>query len=295
MLEHGPAAGTDTQLALKCALMKDAIRMCRATSKGPAREQRGVRQLAEMLDLDDEKVRFIEDACEQDEKILRGELSDSQIAAVAKNFAARAASVSVPVAAVYLSGSVTGLSAAGIASGLAALGLGGVLGLSAMVSGIGVAIIVGGTAYKGVRFPAGATVAGRDSNPLGKRAFPRRTAYTGYFDARSGRDPTAAPDFRPPRPVRESATRSKRDIQGRFRPASQRQPDQQTPGSLREAEPDGPSIAGPRVEQDRVGDGVLDRVKGPVLRLELHGFLRADLGDVQDPLRRQVALCIVDP
>ncbi len=163
MLEHGPAAGTDTQLALKCALMKDAIRMCRATSKGAAREQRGVRQLAEMLDLDDEKVRFIEHACEQDEKILRGELSDSQIAAAAKDLAARATSVSVPVAAVYLSGSVTGLSAAGIASGLAALGLGGVLGLSAMVSGIGVAIIVGGTAYKGVRWVLGGSERNRAS------------------------------------------------------------------------------------------------------------------------------------
>lgn len=163
MLEHGPAAGTDSQIALKCALMKDAIRMCRATSKGPAREQRRVRQLAEKLALDDDQVRFIEHACEQDEKILDGELSDSQIAAAAKDLAARATSVSVPVAAVYLSGSVTGLSAAGIASGLAALGLGGVLGLSAMVSGIGVAIIVGGTAYKGVRWVLGGSERNRAS------------------------------------------------------------------------------------------------------------------------------------
>ena len=108
MLKHGSASGTDTQLALKCALMKDAIRVCRATSKGPVREQRGIRQLAEMLDLDDEKIRFFEDACVQDEKILDGKLSDSQIAATAKELAARATSVGVPVAAVYLSGSVTG-------------------------------------------------------------------------------------------------------------------------------------------------------------------------------------------
>ena len=163
MLEHGPVAGTDTQLALKCALMKDAIRVCRATSKGPAREQRGVCQLAEILDLDDEKVRFIEDACEQDEKILEGELSDSQIKATAKELAARATSVGVPVAAVYLSGSVTGLSAAGIASGLAALGMGGVLGLSAMVTGIGVVIIVGGTTYKGSRWLLGRSERSRAS------------------------------------------------------------------------------------------------------------------------------------
>lgn len=99
MLERGPAAGNDTRLALKCALMKDAIRVCRATSEGPARKQPAIRQLAEMLDLDDEKVRVIEDVCEQDEKILSGELSDSQIAATAKELAARATSVGVPVAA----------------------------------------------------------------------------------------------------------------------------------------------------------------------------------------------------
>ena len=163
MLKHGPAAGNHAQLALKCALMKDAIRVCRATSKGPAREQPAIRQLAEMLNLDDEKVRVIEDVCEQDEKILSGKLSDSQIAATAKELAARAASVGVPVAAVYLSGSVAGLGAAGIASGLAALGMGGVLGLSAMVTGIGVAIIVGGAAYKGVRWVLGGSARDRAS------------------------------------------------------------------------------------------------------------------------------------
>lgn len=68
---------------------------------------------------------------------------------------AQATSVGVPVAAVYLSGSVTGLSAAGVTSGLAALGLGGVLGLSAMVSGIGVAIVGGVGAYKAVQWVMG--------------------------------------------------------------------------------------------------------------------------------------------
>ena len=157
MLKHGPAAGTETQLGLKCALMKDAIQVCRATSKDPVREQPGILQLAEMLDLNDEKVRFIEDACVQDEKILAGELKDSQIANAAKELAARAGAVGVPLGAIYLAGSVTGLSAAGIASGLATLGLGGVLGLSAMVSGIGVAIIVGGTVYKGARWVLGSS------------------------------------------------------------------------------------------------------------------------------------------
>ena len=162
MLELFPPEG-DATLALKCSLMKDAIRVCRATSDGPATDRRGIRQLAEMLDLDDEKVKFIEDACEQDEKILDGGVSDSQIKNAAKGLAAQATAVGVPVAAVYLSGSVTGLSAAGITSGLAALGLGGVLSLSAMVTGIGLAIIVGGTAYKGVRWALGGSERGRAS------------------------------------------------------------------------------------------------------------------------------------
>ena len=74
MLRHGPEAGTDTQLALKCALMSDAIRVVRATSEGPGREQPGIGLLADMLELDDKKVRFLEDACVQDEKILGGVL-----------------------------------------------------------------------------------------------------------------------------------------------------------------------------------------------------------------------------
>ena len=54
--------------------------------------------------------------------------------------------VGVPLAAVYFSGSVIGLSAAGITSGLAALGLG--LG---MVPGIGVAILIGAAIFIGAK------------------------------------------------------------------------------------------------------------------------------------------------
>ncbi len=157
MLKHGPAPGTETQLGLKCALMKDAIQVCRATSKGPARDRSEIPRLAEMLELDDKTVEFIEDACVQDEKILANKLEDTQIAAAAKELASRAGAVGVPLGAIYLAGSVTGFGAAGITSGLAALGLGGVLGLSAMVSGIGVVVIVGGIVYKGTRWVLGSS------------------------------------------------------------------------------------------------------------------------------------------
>ena len=155
LLEHGPETGTAAQLGLKCALMKDAIRVQRSTTDGPVRGQPGIRQLAEKLELNDEQVSFIEDACEQDEKILKGELSDNAIMDAAKDLTAKAGAAGVPLGVIYVGGSVTGLSAAGITSGLAALGMGGVLGLSAMVTGIGVAIIIGGTVYKGVRWALG--------------------------------------------------------------------------------------------------------------------------------------------
>lgn len=163
ILELDPSGTSDTMLALKCSLMKDAIRVSRATSESAAREQPAIQQLAEALELEAEQVAFLEEMCSQDEKILAGEVSDSQIVNGARAMAAQAAAVGVPVAAVYLSGSVTGLSAAGIASGLAALGLGGVLGLSAMVTGIGVAIVAGGAAYKGVRWVLGGSERGKAS------------------------------------------------------------------------------------------------------------------------------------
>lgn len=163
LLRHGPEAGTDTQVALKCALMSDAIRVVRATSDGPACEQPGIGRLAEMLELDDKKVRFLEDACAQDEKILGGKLSDAKITNAAKEMAARAGAVGVPLGAIYVCGSVTGLGAAGMTSGLAALGLGGVLGLSAMVGGIGVVVIAGGITYKGVRWVLGGSQRNRAS------------------------------------------------------------------------------------------------------------------------------------
>ncbi len=62
-----------------------------------------------------------------------------------KQVASQAKAMGLPVAAIYLSGSVISLSAAGFTSGLAALGLGGVLGFSSMLIGMGV-VIVGGVA-----------------------------------------------------------------------------------------------------------------------------------------------------
>ncbi len=161
LLDAVPTA--EARLALSCSLLKDAIRIRRATSGGRVGERPGILRLAAILDLDDDKVAFIEETCVQDQRILDGEISDRQIKKAMKATAARAASVGVPVAAVYLSGSVVGLSAAGITSGLATLGLGGVLGLSAMATGIGVVILVGGTAYKAAQWVMGGAERDRGS------------------------------------------------------------------------------------------------------------------------------------
>ena len=163
MLELVRAETADTTPALRCSLITDAIRILRAAREDNAREQPAVRRLAAILALDDRKVPFIKEACVQEDRILAGEVSDFQIADAAMAMAAQAAGVGVPIATVYLSGSVTGLSAAGTASGLAALGLGGVLGLSAMVTGIGTAILAAGAAYHGVRWGLAGSVRSRAS------------------------------------------------------------------------------------------------------------------------------------
>ena len=156
MLSEAPSG---SEFALRCSLIKDAIRLHRATR--PSQTDNGasshaeIKQLARLLDIEDDKVKFFEEACIQDEKILSGDLSDDEIVAAAKFMAAKAGSIGVPIAAIYLTGSVTGLSAAGITSGLAGLGLGGVLGLSSMVTGVGVAIILGVGVYKGAQWLLG--------------------------------------------------------------------------------------------------------------------------------------------
>ena len=111
--------------------------------------------MSRLLNIKTNQVAVIEEGCVSDEQILSGDITDDEKVTAAKAISAKAAAVGVPIAAIYLTGSVTGLSASGITSGLAALGLGGVLGLSSMVSGIGVAIILGVGIYMGIRWLLG--------------------------------------------------------------------------------------------------------------------------------------------
>ncbi|WP_414433213.1 hypothetical protein [Alcanivorax sp. IL2] len=109
-----------------------------------------------LIKVSDEELELASMAIENDRKMLSENVTDDELAAAMKALSAKAAAVGVPLAAVYLSGSVVGMSAAGLTSGLATLGLGGVLGLSSMATGIGVAVLIGVGAYAGIRKLTGA-------------------------------------------------------------------------------------------------------------------------------------------
>ena len=147
---------TGSEYALHISLIKDLTRVFRVTKNNASLyDSRYIMDIADKYDIDKKQLEVIEMACINDEKILRGEVNDEDIVKNSKELAAKAATVGIPVTAIYLSGSVVGLSAAGVTSGLAALGLGGVLGLSSMVTGIGVAVLIGVGTYKGIKWLAG--------------------------------------------------------------------------------------------------------------------------------------------
>lgn len=99
-----------------------------------------------------QEVELIVKAIELDFKMLSEDLSDETLIRGMKELGAQASAIGIPLAAVYLSGSVVGISAAGMTSGLAALGLGGFLGFSSMATGIGVAVLIGLAVYQGFKY-----------------------------------------------------------------------------------------------------------------------------------------------
>lgn len=86
----------------------------------------------------------------KEKNILEQRLNDSNIQKVFKDISAKAASIGIPMAALYFSGTA-GVSAVGLTSGLATLGFGGVLGLSSMFTGVGVLALLGVTSYHGIK------------------------------------------------------------------------------------------------------------------------------------------------
>ncbi|WP_129628379.1 TerB family tellurite resistance protein [Candidatus Oscillochloris fontis] len=137
------SAADDT---LRYALLLNLLEVAWANDLlDPAQDQL-LTQAQQVLAVGDEQYRAIWRFIREMRAIrLRGQ-NDNAAAQATKTAAAGLAAVGVPIAIVYVSGSVIGLSAAGITSGLAALGLG--LG---MVPGIGVAVLLGTGVFLGVR------------------------------------------------------------------------------------------------------------------------------------------------
>lgn len=151
--QMAPEGSTET---IKMSLFKDAVNirwdaLNLDDDNDAAKEDPYIKELQDLLGLNDDQAYFIIDEIQNNKDILNERKNDDQIKDKLKETIARAGAVGVPMAAVYLSGSVIGVSAAGITSGLAALGMGGVLGFSSMFTGIGVAVLLGIGAYKGVR------------------------------------------------------------------------------------------------------------------------------------------------
>ncbi len=142
--------------SLHVSLAKDLINLYFCTGGSSIQECRFFQKIRELLKVTNEDVELAVMAIRNDQNMLKDDFTDDQVVAALKLLSAKAAAVGTPLAAVYLSGSVIGMSAAGMTSGLATLGMGGVLGLSSMATGIGVAVLLGVGAYAGVRKLTGA-------------------------------------------------------------------------------------------------------------------------------------------
>ncbi|QEY63782.1 hypothetical protein FXN65_17630 [Metapseudomonas lalkuanensis] len=142
--------------SLHISLTKDLINLYFSTGGSSLTEFGFLQNNRALLQITDDEIDLAVAAIRNDHSMLKEDVTDDQIVSSLKLLSAKAAAVGTPLAAVYLSGSVIGMSAAGLTSGLATLGMGGLLGLSGMTTGIGVAVLIGVGAYAGVRKLTGA-------------------------------------------------------------------------------------------------------------------------------------------
>ncbi|MCL1037825.1 hypothetical protein L2750_11750 [Shewanella submarina] len=142
--------------SLKISLVKDLFSVFMSVNNGNHENFTFFNDNNHLFNVSDEEVELIIEALKLDFKMLNDDFTDDALTRGMKELGAKAGAVGVPLAAVYLSGSVVGMSAAGLTSGLATLGLGGALGFSSMATGIGVAVLLGVGAYKGIKHLTGA-------------------------------------------------------------------------------------------------------------------------------------------
>lgn len=136
---------------LMISLAKDLINVYFSTKDTTDRNFKFLDENKILFELSDEEIALAYDTVENDYKLLTEDLDDDAIKKNAKELAGKAAAAGVPLAAVYISGSVIGMSAAGITSGLATLGMG-----MGMTGGLAVIGIIGVLSYKGVKHLTGA-------------------------------------------------------------------------------------------------------------------------------------------
>ena len=142
--------------SVKISLVKDLFSVFMSVNNGSYDGFVFFKDNNHLFNITEKEVELIIDALNLDFKMLNDDFSDDALTRGLKELGAKAGAVGVPLAAVYLSGSVIGMSAAGLTSGLATLGLGGFLGFSSMATGIGVAVLLGVGAYKGIKHLTGA-------------------------------------------------------------------------------------------------------------------------------------------
>jgi len=146
---------------LHLSLVKDLLNVYFSTGGSDPEQFAFLQKHRGLLLVGDEEIELAVMAIRNDHAMLKDDFTDDKMIAAVKLMSAKAAAIGTPLAAVYLSGSVVGLSAAGMTSGLAALGMGGVLGMSSMATGIGVAVLLGVGVYAGVRKLTGANELGQ--------------------------------------------------------------------------------------------------------------------------------------
>jgi len=157
LVEEVVAAVSDNQEEIAVSMVKDLVHLSRADNVVLPKEQTTIERAAEAHfgERAPKVIELAEKTVKYEQALLDGKVTAGELEAHVKEIAAVATAASVPITALFFSGSVVGLSAAGITSGLAALGLGGILGLSAMVAGIGAVVVIGVTAYAATRWALG--------------------------------------------------------------------------------------------------------------------------------------------
>lgn len=143
------------KLEITFSLAKDLINIHMKTKGDDFTQSKFIMDYAKQNEITIEQLELFKESIENDKKIYDDDIDDKGLENNFSMIASSAATVGVPLAALYFSGSVIGLGATGITSGLAALGLGGIFGLSSMATGIGAVVLLGVGANKGIKHLTG--------------------------------------------------------------------------------------------------------------------------------------------